>query len=303
MKLFVTGANGMLGHDVMTELFKRGYEAVGSGTKPVYSGLMDDERLSRAYICLDITDEAAVKSVLDREKPDAVVHCAAWTGVDAAEEPENRAIVEAVNVRGSENLARVCEALGCKMLYISTEYVFDGSGEEPWKTDEKGFGPLNYYGLTKLEGEKKVLAGTKKHFVVRTSWAFGHGGNSFVNIMLRAGEKYPKVKVVTDQIGTPTYTKDLARLLVDMAESEKYGIYHATNEGGYVSRYEFCKEMYRLYGPETEIIPVTTEEYGGKGAKRPLNGRLDRSSITDAGFKPLRDWRDALSEYIKEIKL
>ncbi len=302
MKVFVTGINGMLGHDVMLELFKRGYDAIGCGTKPVYSGLPDDERLCHAYICLDITDKKAVEETLKKEKPDAVIHCAAWTGVDAAEEAENRPRVEAVNVRGSENLALACKAIGCKIIYISTEFVFDGSGAEPRKADDKNFGPLNFYGLTKLEGEKKVAAISDRYFIVRISWAFGTGGDNFVAIMLRAGKTHDRVKVVNDQIGTPTYAKDVARLLIDMAESEKYGFYHATNSGGYISRYEFCKEMYRLYGLDTEMIPVTTKEYGGKGAERPLNGRLDTSCLEKAGFKPLPDWKDALLRYIKEIK-
>ena len=298
MKLFVTGANGMLGHDVVKQALKRGYEAVGCGTRPGYD--WGDEKPNAGYICLDITDEAAVNKALTEFRPDAVIHCAAWSAVDAAEKPENRDRVRDVNVNGTEYIAKACGRLGAKLLYLSTDYVFPGTGDEPNPEDSNDFGPLNVYGETKLEGERKASEYADKHFIVRISWAFGLNGDNFVKIMLRAGEKYDTVRVVTDQIGTPTYTIDAARLLLDMAETEKYGVYHLTNEGGYVSKYDYCKEMYRLCGLKTNVIPVTTEEYGGAGAKRPLNGRLQRNNIKKFGFIPLPDWKDALNRYINE---
>ncbi len=288
----------MLGHDVVKQALKRGYETVGCGTKPGYDCV--DEKPDAGYICLDITDEAAVNKALTEFRPDAVIHCAAWSAVDAAEKPENRDRVYDVNVKGTEYIAKACGRLGAKLIYLSTDYVFPGTGDEPNHEDSKDFGPLNVYGETKLEGERKALEYADKHFIVRISWAFGLNGDNFVKIMLRAGEKYDTVRVVTDQIGTPTYTIDAARLLLDMAETEKYGVYHLTNEGGYVSKYDYCKEMYRLCGLKTNVIPVTTEEYGGTGAKRPLNGRLQRNNIKKFGFIPLPDWKDALSRYINE---
>ncbi len=303
MKLFVTGVNGMLGHDVMKEIFKRGYEGTGCGTKEAYNGVADDDgRVGKAYVCLDITDEKAVNEVLEREKPDAVIHCAAWSAVDAAEKPENRARVEEVNVGGTANIARACRKLGCKMIYVSTEYVFDGSGDQPRTAETEPSGALNVYGRTKAEGERVVREILDKYYIVRIAWGFGINGNNFVRIMLNVGKTHDEVRVVNDQVGNPTYMKDLARLLLDMAERDRYGVYHGVNEGEYVSRYDFCREIYRQYGLKTKVIPVTTAEYGGNGAERPLNGRLDKSKLAREGFKPLPDWKDALGRYLKEMK-
>ena len=275
MRFFVTGVGGQLGHDVMNELLKRGYEGVGSDIQPEYSGVDDGSPVTKAdYVQLDITDKAAVEKIITEIKPDAVIHCAAWTAVDAAEDEENIDRVRAINAGGTRNIAEVCKSLDCKMTYTSTDYVFDGQGDIPWEPDCKDYAPLNVYGQTKLEGELAVSELLDKYFIVR---------------------------VVCDQIGTPTYTLDLARLLVDMNETEKYGYYHATNEGGYISWFDFTCEIYRQAGYSTKVTPVTTEEYGLSKAARPYNSRLDKKKLAEAGFTPLPTWQDALSRYIKDL--
>ena len=301
MKVFVTGVNGQLGHDVMLELKKRGYETIGSGSGDVYRG--DDEVAAMPYVSLDITDEKAVGMVLQTVKPDAVIHCSAWTAVDAAEEPGNFDKVTALNVKGPENIAKVCKQLGAKLLYLSTDYVFSGEGSAPWQPDDRNFAPMNIYGESKLAGEFAVSENTDSFFIVRIAWVFGKNGKNFVRTMLNVAKTHDTVRVVNDQIGTPTYTADLARLLVDMAETEKYGWYHATNEGGYISWYDFTKEIYRQAGLDVKVIPVTTAEYGMSKAKRPFNSRLDKSKLAESGFKPLPDWKDALHRYLIEIKV
>ena len=299
MKVFVTGVNGQLGHDVMLELVKRGYEAIGSGSGDVYSG--NDEVAALPYVSLDITDMDAVRLVIGTIKPDAVIHCSAWTAVDAAEEPENFQKVTALNVKGPENIAKACKKIGAKLIYLSTDYVFSGEGTAPWKPEDRCFAPLNVYGESKLAGEFAVSENTDRFFIVRIAWVFGKNGKNFVRTMLNVAKTHDTVRVVYDQIGTPTYTADLARLLVDMAETEKYGWYHATNEGGYISWYDFSKEIYRQAGLNAKVIPVTTAEYGISRARRPFNSRLDKSKLTEAGFTPLPDWKDALRRYLSEI--
>ena len=291
MKFFVTGVGGQLGHDVMAELAKRGYEAVGSD-------ILDSVPQDIEYKKLDITDKSAVEQVITAVRPDVVVHCAAWTAVDAAEDEENIPKVRAINVDGTRNIAEVCKALDCKMIYISTDYVFDGRGEEAWKPDCKDYAPQNVYGQSKLDGELAVAETLEKYFIVRIAWVFGKNGNNFVKTMLNVGKKHPEVCAVNDQIGTPTYTPHLARLLADMAETDKYGYYHATNEGGYISWYDFTCEIYRQAGLDTKVTPVTTAEYGLSKAARPFNSRLDKSKLTENGFKPLPTWQEALSEFI-----
>ncbi len=299
MRVLVTGVNGQLGHDVMLELDRRGYEAIGSGSGEAYTG--SDAVSSMPYLQLDITDTDAVFQAVSKVRPDAVVHCSAWTAVDAAEESENREKVFALNVKGPENLAKACCENSSKMVYISTDYVFDGQGDKPWGPDDSGFSPLNVYGQSKLEGELAVAANTDCFFVVRTAWVFGKNGRNFVKTMLRVGQRHDTLRVVNDQIGTPTYTVDLAHLLVDMIETEKYGYYHATNEGGYISWYEFACEIFRQAGIKTNVIPVTTAEYGLSKAARPFNSRMDKTKLVAQGFRPLPDWQDALSRYLKEI--
>ena len=284
MKVLVTGVKGQLGYDIVSELNNRGHEAIGVDIAE-----------------MDITDKEAVERVLQSVKPQAVIHCAAWTAVDAAEEEENVSKVRAINADGTKYIAEECKKLNCKMLYVSTDYVFDGQGDKPWKPDCKEYSPLNVYGKTKLEGEIAVANALEKFFIVRIAWVFGKNGKNFIKTMLNVGKKYDKVRVVNDQIGTPTYTYDLSRLLVDMIESEKYGYYHATNEGGYISWYDFTKEIFRQAGYTTEVIPVTTAEYGLSKAARPYNSRLDKSKTVENGFEPLPDWRDALERYLKEI--
>lgn len=301
MKILVTGVNGQLGHDVMLELQKRGYEAVGCGSSLEYRG-MADAVAKLPYVSLDITDDAAVDRVLQEIKPDCVCHCAAWTAVDAAEEPENKDKVFAVNVDGTRNLARACQALDAKFMYISTDYVFNGQGTEPWKADSQEFAPLNVYGKSKLYGELAVKELLANYFIVRIAWVFGLNGNNFVKTMLKVGKTHDTLRVVNDQIGTPTYTADLARLLVDMLETEKYGTYHATNEGGYISWYDFAREIFRQAGYPTKVIPVTTEEYGLSKARRPYNSRLDKSKLKEQGFQPLPDWRDGVRRYLEELE-
>lgn len=295
MKVFVTGVGGQLGHDVINELTSRGYEAIGSDVVDmVASGV--------PYVALDITDAKAVEHVITEIRPDAVVHCAAWTAVDAAEDADKQEKVKAINVDGTQNIANAAKMVDAKMVYISTDYVFDGQGTAPWEPDCKEYAPLNVYGQTKLGGELAVSSTLEKYFIVRIAWVFGLNGGNFIRTMLQVGKSHPQVRVVNDQIGTPTYTYDLARLLVDMIESEKYGYYHATNEGGYISWYDFTKEIYRQTGMDTEVLPVTTEEYGLSKAARPFNSRLDKKKLTDNGFVPLPDWKDALQRYLQELE-
>lgn len=287
MKVLVTGANGQLGHDVVNELRKRGHTAITTDI----AGEMD-------YV-LDITKTDVIDAV-KQISPDAIIHCAAWTAVDAAEDEDNKEKVYAINVTGTKNLVEAAEYLDCKFLYLSTDYVFDGQGEEPWKPDDKSYAPLCYYGETKLQGEREVRQ-LDKFFIVRIAWVFGLNGKNFIKTMINVGKTHDEVKVVNDQIGTPTYTFDLARLLVDMIESDKYGYYHATNEGGFISWYDFCVEIYKQAGLSTKVTPVTTLEYGLSKAKRPFNSRLDKTKLSDNGFERLPEWKDALSRYLKEI--
>lgn len=304
MKYFVTGVNGQLGHDVMNELHKRGLEGTGSDISPVYSGEKDSSAVtSMPYVQLDITDPEAVQEQITAFHPDVIIHCAAWTAVDMAEEDANVPKVRAVNAGGTKNIALAAKAVDAKMIYISTDYVFNGKGTEPWKPDCKDYAPLNIYGQTKLEGEQAVTQTLSKYFIVRTAWVFGKNGNNFIKTMLKVGKTHTEVRVVNDQIGTPTYTIDLARLLVDMSLTDKYGFYHATNEGGYISWYDFTKEIYRQAGYATKVIPVTTAEYGLNKASRPFNSRLDKSKLREKGFTPLPVWQDALSRYLKEIDI
>lgn len=302
MKVLVTGVAGQLGHDVMNELHKRGYEGVGSDIAPQYSGADDGTAVTKMdYVQMDITNSEEVNETIKKVNPDVVVHCAAWTAVDLAEEKENKEKVMAINVGGTENIARVCKELDCKMVYISTDYVFDGYGTRPWEEDCKDYAPLNVYGESKLMGEKVVSLNLEKYFIVRIAWVFGVNGNNFIKTMLKVGKKFDTLKVVNDQIGTPTYTYDLSRLLVDMIETDKYGYYHATNEGGYISWYDFACEIFKQAGYKTKVNPVTTEEYGVSKARRPFNSRLNKTKLVDNGFTPLPDWKDALSRYLKEI--
>ena len=303
MKVFVTGVGGQLGHDVMNELAKRGYEGIGSDIAQEYSGVMDGSAVTMMpYVQLDITDKEAVEKVVMEVKPDAVIHCAAGTAVDMAEADDKVDRVRAINAGGTRHIAEVCKKLDCKMIYISTDYVFDGQGTEPWMADCKEYKPLNVYGQTKLEGEQAVSSLLEKYFIVRIAWVFGLNGKNFIKTMLNVGQKYDTVRVVNDQIGTPTYTYDLARLLVDMIETEKYGYYHATNEGGYISWYDFTCEIFRQAGYHTNVVPVTTEQYGLSKAARPFNSRLDKSKLVENGFEPLPTWQDALKRYLKEIE-
>ena len=303
MKVLVTGVGGQLGHDVMNELFKRGIEGVGSDISPVYSGIKDGSAVvSMPYVSLDITDQQAVKSVISEIRPDAVVHCAAWTAVDLAEDEENKEKVYAINAGGTKNIAEDCRDTDCKMLYLSTDYVFDGQGTEPWQPDCKDYKPLNVYGQTKLEGELAVSSILEKYFIVRIAWVFGVNGKNFIKTMLNVGKNHDTVRVVNDQIGTPTYTYDLAKLLVDMIETDRYGYYHATNEGGFISWYDFTCEIYRQAGYTTKVIPVSTVEYGLSKAARPFNSRLDKTKLTENGFNRLPDWKDALARYLAAIQ-
>ena len=302
MKILVTGVCGQLGHDVMNDLAARGHEGVGSDIQPEYSGAADGSAVTTMpYISLDITDREAVLSTIEKEKPDAVIHCAAWTAVDAAEDEENQEKVRAINAGGTQNIADACKIVDAKMIYISTDYVFNGQGETPWDPDCKDYAPLCVYGQTKLDGELAVANTLEKYFIVRIAWVFGVNGKNFIKTMLNVGKTHDRVTVVSDQIGTPTYTYDLARLLVDMIESDKYGYYHATNEGGFISWYDFTCEIYKQAGYTTEVVPVTTAEYGISKATRPFNSRLDKSKLEANGFKPLPTWQDALARYLKEI--
>lgn len=321
MKVFVTGVAGQLGHDVINELTERTnnhagtYTCIGSDLAPEYNGAQDGTAVTKApYVSLDITDEEAVEHVLLENAPDVVVHCAAWTAVDLAEDMEDK--VRQVNTIGTENIVKAVKKLdasrpeGCKMVYLSTDYVFDGQGTKPWEADCKDYAPLNIYGQTKLEGELAVSGQLEKYFIVRIAWVFGQNGKNFIKTMLNVGKTHDKLTVVNDQIGTPTYTYDLAKLLADMIETDKYGYYHATNEGGYISWYDFAVEIFRqaaeLGHPEYDVehltvLPVTTEEYGISKASRPFNSRLDKSKLVQNGFMPLPDWKDALHRYLTEL--
>lgn len=302
MKVLVTGVAGQLGHDVMNELAKRGYDGIGTDIADSYSGVQDNTAIvGMPYVRLDITNAQSVEKTIKEIKPDVVVHCAAWTAVNAAEDEENRDKVFAVNVEGTKNIARICKEIDAKMVYTSTDYVFDGQGTEPWKPDCKEYAPLNIYGQSKLDGEFAVSEILNKYFIVRIAWVFGTNGNNFIKTMLKVGKKFDTIRVVNDQIGTPTYTYDLARLLVDMIETDKYGYYHATNEGGYISWYDFACEIFRQAGYSTNVNPVTTEEYDISKAKRPFNSRLDKTKLVENGFTPLPDWQDALKRYLDEI--
>ncbi len=312
MKVLVTGVAGQLGHDVMNELSKRGIEGVGSDLNEVYSGAMDGSPVTTMpYVSLDITNEEAVKTVILNEKPDAVIHCAAWTAVDLAEDEDKKELVYRINEEGTRYIAKYAEEAGAKLMYISTDYVFDGQGEKPWESDCRDFAPLNVYGDSKLHGEMAVTENASRYFIVRIAWVFGVNGKNFIKTMLNVGKTHDKLKVVCDQVGTPTYTFDLARLLVDMILTDKYGFYHATNEGGYISWYDFAVEIFKqaaLLGHEEyraerlTVEPVTTAEYGVSKAVRPFNSRLDKSKLAECGFTPLPDWRDALKRYLQEIE-
>lgn len=303
MKIFVTGVAGQLGHDVMNELASRGYTGIGTDLAEAYSGIQDSTYVTKAeYMPLDITNAEDVMKTIQNVNPDVVVHCAAWTAVDLAEDEDKQAKVKAINVDGTQNIANACKKVDAKMVYISTDYVFDGQGTEPWQPDCKDYKPLNIYGQTKLGGELAVSNTLDKYFIVRIAWVFGKNGNNFIKTMLNIGKKYDTLRVVNDQIGTPTYTYDLARLLVDMIETDKYGYYHATNEGGYISWYDFACEIFKQAGYTTKVAPVTTEEYGLSKAARPFNSRLDKSKLLENGFKPLPTWQDALARYLKEIE-
>lgn len=292
MKVLVTGTSGQLGYDVMMELTRRGYEGIGADRS--------DTNADFEHVQLDITDREKVFGTVKGLKPDVIVHCAAWTNVDGAEEPENLDKVRAVNVEGTKNLAEACKEVDAKFVYISTDYVFNGNGEEPWKPDDKNYAPINVYGQSKLDGELEVAKALDKYFIVRIAWVFGKNGKNFIKTMIEVGKTHPVVKVVDDQIGTPTYTVDLARLLVDMIETEKYGYYHATNEGGFISWADFAEEIYKQAGMSTKVERVTTEEYGLSKAKRPFNSRLDKSKLAENGFKPLPDWKDALKRFLEQ---
>lgn len=296
MNILVTGVAGQLGYDVMNELTKRGHIAVGSD-------ILKKEDVCSAfeYVQLDITEKQDVERTIAEYSPEAVIHCAAWTAVDAAEDDENKDKVFAINAQGTQYIAEACKLNGCKMMYISTDYVFNGEGTEPWHADCKEYAPMNVYGESKLQGEFAVSANLDKYFIVRIAWVFGKNGNNFIKTMLNVGKKFDTLRVVNDQIGTPTYTLDLARLLADMIETDKYGYYHATNEGGYISWYDFACEIFKQAGYSTKVVPVTTEEYGLSKAKRPFNSRLNKSKLTENGFKTLPDWQDALKRYLSEI--
>lgn len=303
MRFFVTGVGGQLGYDVMNNLLRRGHEGIGSDIAPAYSGLRDESPVATAqYVPLDITDASAVEEALSRAAPDVVVHCAAWTAVDMAEDEKNIGKVWDINVNGTRNIASACKSLGCKLIYISTDYVFSGAGSQPWQPDCKDYSPINVYGRSKLEGELAVAGTMEKYYIVRIAWAFGINGSNFIKTIVNLGHQRDTVRVVCDQIGTPTYTFDLARLLVDMGEREQYGYYHATNEGGYISWYEFAREILHQAGCKARAVAVTTEEYGRNRAPRPFNSRLDKGKLLEAGFEPLPAWQDALRRFLAEYE-
>lgn len=297
MKVLVTGTSGQLGFDVMEELARRGYEGVGADRSDTEAGF--------EHVKLDITDKDRVLEVVKEVKPDVIVHCAAWTNVDGAEDPEKLSVVRAVNVDGTRNLAEACKEVDAKFVYISTDYVFDGGGSEPWQPDDKNYAPINVYGQSKLDGELEVSRILDKYFIVRIAWVFGRNGKNFIKTMIEVGKKHDVVKVVDDQIGTPTYTVDLARLLVDMIETDKYGYYHATNEGGYISWADFAEEIYKDAGMDVKVEHVSTSEYekiaGKTVAKRPFNSRLDKTKLTKNGFELLPTWQDATRRFIEGL--
>lgn len=298
--MLVTGVAGQLGYDVINELHGRGIEAIGTDIRE------EDELVHKAkwnqYVRLDITDKGKVYELVNQIRPDAIIHCAAWTNVDGAEDENNKPLVKRINVDGTDNLVKVANELGCKFLYISTDYVFDGNGTRPWQPDDKNYAPQNYYGETKLQGELAVSSQLTNFFIVRIAWVFGLNGKNFIKTMLSLADKgYQELKVVDDQIGTPTYTYDLARLLVDMIQTDKYGYYHATNEGGFISWADFAEEIFKQAGKDVKVNRVTTAQYGVSIAKRPFNSRLDKSKLVANGFVPLPNWKDALRRYLKEI--
>ncbi len=300
MKILVTGVSGQLGHDTVNEALKRGHEVAATDVIP-------PANCPTTFFPMDITDQVLVSAELERYHPDAVIHCAAWTNVDGAEDEENRLKVDLINHIGTRNIAEACAANGCKMMYISTDYVFDGQGSRPWQPDDKNYAPLNVYGQSKLDGEQAVSSLLEKYFIVRIAWVFGLNGKNFIKTMINVGKTHDVVRVVDDQIGTPTYTKDLARLLVDMVETDKYGYYHATNSesapGEYISWADLAEEAYRAAGMNVKVNRVTTAEYGLSKAARPFNSRLDKSKLAEAGFAPLPEWRDAVKRYLEEAKL
>ena len=301
MKVFVTGVAGQLGHDVMNDLAARGYEGIGTDIAPQYSGADDGTAVTKMpYVSLDITDRDAVEKTITELKPDVVVHCAAWTAVDLAEDDDKKAKVHAINADGTQNIADACKKIDAKMVYISTDYVFDGQGTRPWEPDDPVVEPLNVYGHSKYEGEVAVEKYAPHYYIVRIAWVFGLNGKNFIKTMLNLGKTHDTLTVVDDQIGTPTYTYDLARLLVDMLEKEEYGKYHATNEGGYISWCDFAKEIFRQAGMDVKVIPVSSAEYPAK-AKRPSNSRMEKKKLEEHGFIRLPDWKDALGRYLKEI--
>lgn len=328
MKVLVTGVAGQLGHDVMNELSSRGYEGVGTDLAPQYSGIQDGSSVtSMPYLSVDITNREMVRKAVKETAPDVIVHCAAWTAVDLAEDEDKAAKVRAVNVDGTKNMADAAAEAGAKIVYLSTDYVFDGTGTRPWEPDDKNYAPLNVYGQTKLDGELAVAGATDRFFIVRIAWVFGKNGKNFIRTMLDVGKNHSELRIVDDQVGTPTYTLDLASLLVDMIETEKFGYYHATNaelpeesggytrEGtktGYISWYDFAKEIFRqaaLLGhneydsDHLKVMPVSTEEYGISKAKRPFNSRLDKRKLSEQGFASLPDWQDALVRFLHEIEI
>ncbi len=278
MKCFVTGANGQLGSDLICQLKSRGYDVLGTDVQE-----------------MDITDSSQVEQVMGSYEPDVVFHCAAYTAVDRAEDETE--LCEKINTFGTKNIAKICAKLGCKMIYISTDYVFDGEGTRPWEPDDPR-SPLNAYGKYKYEGELEVEKYLSRYFIIRISWVFGKQGKNFVDTMLRLGKEHDELTVVDDQIGSPTYTWDLSRLLIDMAETEKYGAYHATNEG-ICSWYEFAKEIFRIKGMKTKVTPVSSDQYPVK-AKRPKNSRMSKQKLRDQGFEPLPDWKDAVRRYLEQ---
>lgn len=301
MRVLVTGVNGQLGHDVMLELARRGHDGIGSGSAEQYHGTED--LADMPYVQMNITDSEQVRRQILELQPEAVVHCAAWTAVDAAEDEENLAKLRAINVDGSRHVAEACREVGAKMVYISTDYVFDGQGNEPWEADCRDFAPLNRYGQSKLDGELAVSGTLDKYFIVRTAWVFGKNGNNFIKTMIKLGKTHDSLRVVNDQVGTPTYSVDLARLLVDLIETDRYGYYHATNEGGFISWYDFACRIFREAGYSTQVVPVSTAEYGLSKARRPFNSRLSKDKLRRCGFMPLPDWQDALARYLKELEL
>ncbi len=299
--ILITGVAGQLGYDVVNELSKRGIVAVGSDIRDE-NEIINKSNWSK-YIQLDIADKESVDRVVKELKPDAIIHCAAWTNVDGAEDENNKPLVQKINVGGTDNLAKAAKEIGAKFIYVSTDYVFNGEGTKPWQPDDKNYAPQNYYGETKLQGELAVSSQLDKYFIVRIAWVFGLNGKNFIRTMLNLADKgYKELRVVNDQIGTPTYTYDLARLLVDMIQTDKYGYYHATNEGGYISWADFAEEIFKQANKDVKVNRVTTAEYGVSIAKRPFNSRLDKSKLKDNGFEPLPDWKDALKRYLEEIK-